>query len=220
MKTQHFTLSLFGAMALAQAAYADEINFGKQQPSASQVIEAFSPNAAPSDADANVNDADEEGDIVRQGQSRSIGPLMRDDDTPKKHKAKKTQVSKKAPRPSMPAVPSTETALSMEILFGYNSAELTDTAKDQLKPVGEALVSDTLQNMSFVIEGHTDAIGGDAANKTLSEQRADAVKKFLVGTYHVPVSRIQSIGKGKNNLLDPKNPDSEVNRRVRIVAVK
>ena len=108
----------------------------------------------------------------------------------------------------------------MEILFGYNSAELTDAAKEHLKPVGEALASEKLQNLDFVVEGHTDAIGGYAYNKNLSEERAASVKRFLVDTFHIEPSRIQIIGKGKSDLLDPKNPDSEVNRRVRIIATK
>jgi OmpA-OmpF porin, OOP family len=108
----------------------------------------------------------------------------------------------------------------MQILFGYNSAELTDTAQDQLKPVGEALASQKLQNLGFVVEGHTDAIGGYDCNKNLSEERAASVKQFLVDMYHIDPSRIQIIGKGKSNLFDPKNPASEVNRRVRIITIK
>jgi len=40
----------------------------------------------------------------------------------------------------------------MEIYFGYNSAELTGLAKDYLKPVGEALASDKLKGLDFVVE--------------------------------------------------------------------
>ena len=82
------------------------------------------------------------------------------------------------------------------------------------------MVSDELHNLDFVVEGHTDAIGGYAYNKKLSEERAKSVKNFLVNQFHIEPSRIRIIGKGKTDLLDPKNPESEVNRRVRIVATK
>ena len=204
MKAQHLLFSLLGIMALTKIAYAEEINFGKSKPSTSQVIDALKPAA----------DSDYEGDIDQIGKSRSID--MSDlNATPKSNKKKLKKTIHQAVQKA-----NTEAALSMEILFGYKSAELTEMAKDQLNPVGEALASEKLQNLHFVVEGHTDAIGGTAYNKTLSEERADSVKRFLVDNYHIEPSRIQIIGKGKSDLLDPKNPDSEVNRRVRIIATK
>ncbi len=200
MKTQHLLFCLLGVMAINKIAYADETNFGKKKPSTNQVIEALSP-AATSPDDDDIN-------------SRSID--MRNlEATPKPNKKEIKKTIHKAIHKA-----STEAALSMEIFFGYNSAELTDLAKDYLKPVGEALASEKLQGLDFVVEGHTDAVGGYAYNKNLSEERAASVKRFLVDTFHIEPSRIQIIGKGKSELLDPKNPESEVNRRVKIIATK
>jgi OmpA-OmpF porin, OOP family len=112
-----------------------------------------------------------------------------------------------------------EAALSMEILFSYNSAQLTEEAKNQLRPVGEAMRSEQLKTLNFIVEGHTDAIGGEVYNKNLSLERAASVKQYLVDTFQLDSSRFKVEGKGKSNLLDPKNPESEVNRRVRIVRV-
>jgi outer membrane protein OmpA-like peptidoglycan-associated protein len=166
------------------------------------VIDALSPE-----------DADNEGDIKHIGKSRSID-MSNLDATPKVNKKK----LKKSINTAMQKA--NTKALSMQILFAYNSADLTQAAQDQLKPVGEALASEKLQNLSFVVEGHTDAIGGYDYNKSLSEERAASVKQFLVDMYHINPSRIQIIGKGKSNLFDPKNPASEVNRRVRIITTQ
>jgi outer membrane protein OmpA-like peptidoglycan-associated protein len=208
MKTQHLLICLLGMMALTKIAYADEINFGKKKPSTNQVIDALSPAATSPDS------ADYEDEIMQNGKSRSID-MSNLNATPKTDKKKIKKTIHKALQKA-----STEAALSMEIFFAYDSAELTDVAKDYLKPVGEAMASEKLLNLDFVVEGHTDAIGGYAYNKYLSEERAKSVKRFLVDVYHVDPSRIQIIGKGKSELLDPKNPASEVNRRVRIVATK
>jgi outer membrane protein OmpA-like peptidoglycan-associated protein len=205
MKTQHLLFCLFGVMVLTEIAYA-EVDFGKKTPSADQVIEALDPSKA--NPDLKTDDTDYEGD-TKTGKTRSIN-MERLDATPK------TKTKPKAKTPMKP----TETALSMEIMFGYNSAELTEAAKEQLNPVGKALASEKLHSLDFVVEGHTDAIGGQLYNKTLSEERAASVKRFLVDTFQIQPSRIAIIGKGKSDLLDPKNPDSEVNRRVRIVARK
>lgn len=202
MKSQHLLFFLLGIMAVTKIAYAEDINFGKQTPSANQVIDALSPE-----------DAGNEGDIKHIGKSRSID-MSNLDATPKVNKKK----LKKSINTAMQKA--NTKALSMQILFAYNSADLTQAAQDQLKPVGEALASEKLQNLGFVVEGHTDAIGSNDYNKNLSEERAASVKQFLVDMYHINPSRIQIIGKGKNDLFDPSNPASEVNRRVRIIATK
>jgi len=199
-------------MALGKIAYADETNFGKQTPSTNQVINALKPTTS----DNATENSDYEGDI-KETTKRSInmGALKADHQNQPKPKIK-VQHNKTINTENT----QTETALSMEIIFGYKSAELTENAKNQLKPVGEAMTSNQLQNLNFIVEGHTDAIGSDAYNMNLSEERAVSVKHYLIDTFHIDASRIQIIGKGKNDLLDPKNPDSEVNRRVRIIAKK
>ncbi|MCX7099539.1 MAG: OmpA family protein [Methylococcales bacterium] len=192
-------------MSLTKLASAEDINFGKQTPSANQVIDALTPT------EPSPVDADDQNAI---GKSRSIDMSVLDA-TPASHKKKvKKEIHKAVQKANR------EAALSMEILFGFKSAELTATAKDQLKPVGEAMASEKLQHLDFVVEGHTDAVGSSAYNKVLSEERADAVKRFLVDTFRIDASRIRIVGKGKSDLLDPKNPGSEVNRRVRIIAKK
>jgi outer membrane protein OmpA-like peptidoglycan-associated protein len=207
MKAQHLLIYLSGTMALAGIVYADEINFGRSTPSADQVIEALKPAAE-------AGDDDSEDASTQIGKSRSID-MSNLKATPKVNKKKIKKTFNKALQKA-----ATESAISMGIFFGYDSAELTEIAKTQLKPVGEALASDKLQNLDFIVEGHTDAIGGYAYNKNLSEERAKSVKRYLVDTFHIDPSRIQILGKGKTDLLDPKNPESEVNRRVRIIAIK
>jgi outer membrane protein OmpA-like peptidoglycan-associated protein len=191
-------------LAFMQTVNADEINFGKQTPTINQVIEAF-------DTDSSNQ---EQNNINRNGKARSID-MSSLESTPQ---ANKKKIAKTIKQELIKA--SSDVALSLEILFDYNSSDLTSAARAQLKPVGEAIASEKLKNLGFVVEGHTDAVGGEAFNISLSEQRADAVKLFLIDSFHISPSRIQIVGKGKNDLFDPKNPDSEINRRVRIVAQK
>ena len=69
-------------------------------------------------------------------------------------------------------------------------------------------------------EGHTDAVGSEVYNNKLSDERAASVKEYLVNKFGISAKQISASGKGKSGLLDPSHPDSEVNRRVRIVASK
>lgn len=65
------------------------------------------------------------------------------------------------------------------ILFDTDS----DSLKPESKPALDALIAAAAAQPSwnFGIEGHTDNVGGDAHNQTLSEKRAASVKAYLVG---------------------------------------
>jgi outer membrane protein OmpA-like peptidoglycan-associated protein len=104
-----------------------------------------------------------------------------------------------------------------EINFKYNSAKLASSAMTPARNIGEALTSALLKGSTFIIEGHTDAKGGDASNQGLSERRADTVKRFLVEQYKIPATDLVAVGYGKTKLKNPENPFAAENRRVRII---
>lgn len=78
--------------------------------------------------------------------------------------------------------------------FGFNSSNLTATAKTNLDKLAEVLLNNPDTNIS--IYGHTDSKGTDEYNKQLSEKRAAAVKTYLAGK-GVASSRITTIGVGE-----------------------
>jgi outer membrane protein OmpA-like peptidoglycan-associated protein len=170
-------------------AQAEEANFGKSTPSEDKIIEQFKPNTSDAEVEPGIK-------------TRGINIIDTGKSNPKR-------------KPVTPILE--EKAISLEVLFDYNSASLTDQAKTQLRPVGAAMASDDLKGLNFRIEGHTDAIGGDEFNIDLSRRRAEAVKAFLSQQYGLQDTSIEIVGKGKKDLADKANPDSEVNRRVRIV---
>ena len=53
------------------------------------------------------------------------------------------------------------------------------------------------EGTSVSVEGHTDANGSDSTNLILSQDRADAVKQYLVSNFGVDPERITSIGYGE-----------------------
>ena len=111
--------------------------------------------------------------------------------------------------PSRPAV-------DLEVRFEFNSAVLTPMARAVLDNLGTALVTD-LASDRFVLEGHTDAVGSDRYNLSLSERRARAVWAYLHDFYHVESARMTAVGKGEQELLMPGQPDAAPNRRVRVI---
>jgi len=83
--------------------------------------------------------------------------------------------------------------------------------------LGQALHDKRLKNTTILLSGYTDAKGGDAYNLSLSEQRADAVKAYLVKQFGIKAKRLLSVGFGEDNLKLPSAPLSGKNRRVQIV---
>lgn len=108
-------------------------------------------------------------------------------------------------------------AISLAIRFKKDSFELTPGAVETLDVLGKALNSNRLKSFNFLVEGYTDASGEKSYNMDLSTKRAEAVKVFLVRNYNIQADRLPTLGKGETCLVDKNNPNSSVNRRVRIV---
>ncbi len=116
-------------------------------------------------------------------------------------------------------VPKTKPSVSLAINFAHDSYQLTDSALQQLAPLGEALKSNKLSEFRFQIQGHTDSSGTENYNMGLSQKRALAVGNFLNSNYGISADRLKLSGKGESELYDPKNPTSGVNRRVQITTL-
>jgi OOP family OmpA-OmpF porin len=108
-------------------------------------------------------------------------------------------------------------SVALDIKFALDSAVLTDQAKDTISRLGAAMQSDQLGSYRFRVEGHTDASGQPDHNLTLSQRRAAAVRDYLVSEFHVASNRLDIVGRGENDPIDPSNPKSAANRRVKIV---
>lgn len=80
------------------------------------------------------------------------------------------------------------------IMFDTAKAVITPGSRTVLDQVGMLLKNDAA--LSLEIQGHTDNVGAPTANLTLSQQRADAVKKYLVDTHGVAAARLTTAGFG------------------------
>jgi outer membrane protein OmpA-like peptidoglycan-associated protein len=100
-----------------------------------------------------------------------------------------------------------ETVVLRNVFFETGSFELSATSRAELNK----LVSFLNKNYRMRIElgGHTDNVGAAAANKTLSQNRADAVKTFLIEK-GIPEERLTTKGYGTEKPL--ASNDSEEGR--------
>ncbi len=103
-----------------------------------------------------------------------------------------------------------------DVLFDFGKYNLRSEAREKLaKLTGIVLAHPGLK---LAVEGHTDSVGGDEANQKLSEQRADAVRKYLVEEGLADAS-VSSQGFGKTSPVADNDTAAgrQKNRRVEIV---
>jgi outer membrane protein OmpA-like peptidoglycan-associated protein len=107
--------------------------------------------------------------------------------------------------------------IDLEIQFDYNSADISAASMPSAQALGEALSDPSIKGSTFVVAGHTDAIGGEAYNQGLSERRADTIKRYLVEKFGIAGSDLVAVGYGKDKPKDPNAPMDPINRRVQVV---
>ncbi|PDQ21717.1 flagellar motor protein MotB [Mesorhizobium sanjuanii] len=102
--------------------------------------------------------------------------------------------------------------------FEFGSASISDTEVQKLEGVATAMEKLLAKNPAetFLIEGHTDAVGRPEANLALSDQRAEAVAEALTNAFGIPPENLTTQGYGEEYLkVDTAGPNRE-NRRVAI----
>ncbi len=109
-------------------------------------------------------------------------------------------------------------SVDVPVMFEFGSAEPTDAGVAQLNALGTALTSDRLAGASFILAGHTDAVGSDQANRHLSKRRADAVRRYLVENFHIGGDRLVALGFGETRANESADPNAADNRRVEVQA--
>jgi outer membrane protein OmpA-like peptidoglycan-associated protein len=102
------------------------------------------------------------------------------------------------------------------LFFDSGKAVLKPGARNTLSRVAEQLSA--VNTAQIMIEGHTDSVGSDQLNQSLSEKRAAAVRSFLV-SQGVPPSRIKTMGMGESAPVASNDTASgrQQNRRVELV---
>ena len=109
----------------------------------------------------------------------------------------------------------------------YAKTILFDTGKSTIKFESAEILNQIINvlkkypNSRFRIEGHTDNVGKRAKNMILSQNRADAVKIYLIQG-GIASERLESVGYGPDKPIASNNNKKgrALNRRVEINLIK
>ena len=108
-------------------------------------------------------------------------------------------------------------AIPGNALFGYDSAELGEESNPILEKIAD--LRRRFPDYIMVIIGHTDAMGSPDYNLRLSQRRADAVREWLINRHGMDPSKLETIGRGAQELmvLNGSVDEQAPNRRVEVI---
>jgi outer membrane protein OmpA-like peptidoglycan-associated protein len=122
-----------------------------------------------------------------------------------------------------PPPPPRQFDLSADVLFEFGSADLKPQAAGALQDI-LSQVRAGYRNPLMRVEGHTDSIGSDAVNDSLSLRRAQSVQQWMVSAgFPAAAIQVQGFGKRKPAVpnVGPSGADDPAgrarNRRVDII---
>jgi len=120
-----------------------------------------------------------------------------------------------APAPVVMAPAPQRVSFSADTLFGFDKSTVRPEGRVELDKFSNQLSGTTYESIS--VEGHTDRLGSTAYNQTLSEERADSVKNYLVTNGNIDPARISAVGKSETQPVTAAGDCSDSQARASLI---
>jgi len=172
-----------------------------------QILKALTPSKKPLTRGLSVGGGDAAPAAANPAEAKFVSSV----------RGRTTRSLSQTEREEIAAIVKDKPKIDLEITFDYNSADISAKSISSVQALGRALSNAELKGSTFVVAGHTDAAGGEEYNQSLSERRADAIKKYLIDKFGLNGADLVTVGYGKSKLKDPAQPLAEANRRVQVV---
>jgi OOP family OmpA-OmpF porin len=107
--------------------------------------------------------------------------------------------------------------ITLNVEFDYKKAVVKEKYNDEIKKVADFLKE--FPDKTATIEGHTDNIASDDYNQKLSEERANAIRQYLIEKFGIEESRLTAVGYGETKPIADNDTEEgrQKNRRVEVV---
>jgi len=107
-------------------------------------------------------------------------------------------------------------SVELNILFASNRYVVQPRYYGEIKKLADFMRDNP--GSSVIIEGHTDDVGNELLNQSLSKNRAQAIATILISTYRVAKSRVQAIGYGETRPIASNDSIEGKGKNRRVVA--
>jgi len=205
----------------AQRAAAEQAQRAAQAAAAQAAQDRAAADGARAAALQQQQQAQEEAGRARQAAAQADAQRQQAEAAKAQAEAEKTQMRERLMQQLNAILATRETARGLivninDVLFDFNKYTLKPGARETMAKVSGILLS--YPGLKLQLEGHTDSVGGDEYNLKLSQNRADAVRDFLV-QQGVPLGNITAVGLGKDDPVAANDTAAgrQQNRRVELV---
>ena len=125
-----------------------------------------------------------------------------------------------APPPPPPPAPEPEVevrtiTVRLNVEFEFDKATVRAIYGDELEAIANAMKAH--EDIDLVLEGHTDSVGSDTYNQSLSERRVIAVEAKLAEMYGLDPARVSTVGYGEARPLADNNTAEGRARNRRVI---
>jgi len=110
-------------------------------------------------------------------------------------------------------------SFNIDVQFDTDTPIVKPESYQTLGKLADTLVNSALLNYTFLIVGHVESGARRDHNVFLSQRRADAIRDILVNTFKISTKRLQTVGLGEEQLLDPNKPNGPVNAQTQIMTL-
>ena len=107
-------------------------------------------------------------------------------------------------------------SMTLHFEFDFDKAVVRPDAHDDATKIAEAMKEYPGANVQ--LEGHTDSVGTEEYNMSLSRRRAESVKMYLVEKFNIDASRISTAGYGKSKPVATNDTEAGKQKNRRVVA--
>lgn len=123
------------------------------------------------------------------------------------------------PKASPSSQPPAKVAVTPNVFFEFNSPKIPRQYYTELDKLGQVLTMPQNSAYRVQIQGHTDNVGSDAYNQSLSEKRAESIKNYLVQHFGIVPERLMVKGYGKSQprTTNDTQDGRDQNRRAELV---
>jgi OOP family OmpA-OmpF porin len=108
-------------------------------------------------------------------------------------------------------------SITLLIEFDFDKDVVRPDQYDDAKRIADALKK--YSGANALLEGHTDSMGDDAYNMSLSRRRAESVKNYVVEKFNIRTSRISTDAYGESKPVDTNKTDEGRQKNRRVVAI-
>jgi len=122
-------------------------------------------------------------------------------------------------RPPIAPELATLPTFNVDIQFDPDTPVVRPESYETVGRIADAMVQSSMLPYTFLIVGHVESNGRRENNVILSQRRADSIRDILVNTFKISTKRLQTIGLGEEQLLDPARPTAPVNQQIQIMTI-